>query len=153
MSFLSISDHQPSIQKFPGAAIKFQEISSISRNGISNSSRFTRCPEVVDTPWWQHWRWMMGCQRFCCISDNKTCQRLLRHIAAVTHLSTPPMSLRKYEWNDRNFIGGSAFARYSSSYGCQQTHTLQSPTVYSVNQKILSPHSFLNFFSATAENF
>jgi len=38
----------------------------------------------------------------------------------VTYLSTPPVSLRRYEWNDRNFIGGSALARYSSSNGWQQ---------------------------------
>jgi len=31
MSLLSIVDHRPTIQKFPGRAIKFQEISSISR--------------------------------------------------------------------------------------------------------------------------
>jgi len=31
MSFLSIIDHRPIVQKFPGEPIKFQEISSISR--------------------------------------------------------------------------------------------------------------------------
>ena len=30
-------------------------------------------------------------------------------VFVYTDLSTPPVNLRMYEWNDRNFIGGSAF--------------------------------------------
>jgi len=47
MSFLSISDHQPSIQKFPGgAAIKFQ-ISSISRSCRHPERQILERPAVL----------------------------------------------------------------------------------------------------------
>jgi len=48
MSFSSIIDHRPIIEKLSGGTIKFQKI-SVFPEGISNSSRFAVFPEVVDT--------------------------------------------------------------------------------------------------------